>query len=158
VPLLTYSAITDSYSATTDSFSAITDPLSVITGPLCATCPSHLIPVLRGARFEIGTAWTRIRNAETNVQLTVLEQTTDFWIQIWSNEQIWNKCYIISLRRFPGVWISCAVVSEQTECSETSAHKIQTPGITQNKEHNIQNKEKFEILKSTICKLICWNV
>jgi len=32
---------------------------------------------------------------------------------------------------------------EQTECSETSAYKIQTPGgITQKKAYNIQNKAK----------------
>jgi hypothetical protein len=32
---------------------------------------------------------------------------------------------------------------EKTECSETPAHKIQTPGITQKKEYNIQNKTKI---------------
>ena len=31
---------------------------------------------------------------------------------------------------------------EQTECPETSAHKIRTPGFTQKKVHNIQNKTK----------------
>jgi hypothetical protein len=31
---------------------------------------------------------------------------------------------------------------EQTECSETSAYKIQMPGITQKKAYNIQNTEK----------------
>jgi hypothetical protein len=29
-----------------------------------------------------------------------------------------------------------------TECSETSAYKLQTPGITQKKAYNIQNKAK----------------
>ena len=32
---------------------------------------------------------------------------------------------------------------ELTECPETSAHKIQTQGITQKKEYNIQNKAKI---------------
>jgi len=31
---------------------------------------------------------------------------------------------------------------EQTECSETSAYKIQTPGITHKKTYNIQNTAK----------------
>ena len=31
---------------------------------------------------------------------------------------------------------------EQTECSETSAYKLQTPVITQTKAHNIQNTAK----------------
>ena len=31
---------------------------------------------------------------------------------------------------------------EQTECSETSAYKLQTPGITQKKAYNIQNTAK----------------
>jgi len=31
---------------------------------------------------------------------------------------------------------------EQTECSETSAYKFQTPGITQKKAYNIQNTAK----------------
>jgi len=31
---------------------------------------------------------------------------------------------------------------EQTECSETSAYKLQTRGITQKKTHNIQNTTK----------------
>jgi hypothetical protein len=30
----------------------------------------------------------------------------------------------------------------ETECSETSAYKIQTPGITQKEEYNIQNTAK----------------
>jgi len=48
------------------------------------------------------------------------------------------ECCILSSGWFPGVWILCADVSEHcsifigrledgTECSETSAHKIQTP-------------------------------
>jgi hypothetical protein len=34
---------------------------------------------------------------------------------------------------------------EQTACSETSAYKIQKPGITQVKQENIQSKAKFWI-------------
>jgi len=34
---------------------------------------------------------------------------------------------------------------EQTECSKMLAYKIQMPGITQKKAHNIQNTENFEI-------------
>ena len=34
---------------------------------------------------------------------------------------------------------------EQTECSEMSEYKIQTPGITQKKAYYIQNRRKFEI-------------
>jgi len=37
---------------------------------------------------------------------------------------------------------------EQTECSETSAYKLQTPGITQKKTYNIQNMAKLEIKKT----------
>jgi len=32
---------------------------------------------------------------------------------------------------------------EQTECSETSAHTIQMPGITQKKQYNIQNTARL---------------
>jgi len=52
-----------------------------------------------------------------------------------------SECCIISFGWFPSVWILCADVSEHsvqfsvdttcedgTECFETSAHKIQTPG------------------------------
>ena len=35
---------------------------------------------------------------------------------------------------------------EQTECSETSTYKINTPEITQKKAYNIQNKAKVWIL------------
>ena len=31
---------------------------------------------------------------------------------------------------------------EETECSETSAYKIQAPGITKKKEYSFQNTEK----------------
>jgi len=31
---------------------------------------------------------------------------------------------------------------EKTDCSETSAYKIQTPGITQKKAYNIQDTAK----------------
>jgi len=54
---------------------------------------------------------------------------------------------------------------EQTECSETSAYKIQTPGNYP--EENIQNTEHGESLKSRmsaasyICLSVCpfpWNI
>jgi len=41
---------------------------------------------------------------------------------------------------------------EQTECSETSAHKIQTPGNYP--EENIQHTEHSESLKSRIVHLL----
>jgi hypothetical protein len=41
---------------------------------------------------------------------------------------------------------------EQTECSETSAHKIQTPGNYP--EENIQHTEHGESLKSKILQLL----
>jgi hypothetical protein len=40
---------------------------------------------------------------------------------------------------------------EETECSETSAHKIQTPGI--HPKERIQHSEHGESLKSRILKL-----
>jgi len=42
---------------------------------------------------------------------------------------------------------------EQTECSETSAYKIQTPGNYP--EENIQRTEHGEILKSRILAVPC---
>ena len=44
-------------------------------------------------------------------------------------------------------------VMEQTECSETSAHKIQTPG--NNPEESIQPLEHGESLKSRMLELMC---
>jgi hypothetical protein len=51
---------------------------------------------------------------------------------------------------------------DQTECSETSAHKIQTPGNYP--EENIQHTEYGESLKSRIqitclefINTVCWN-
>jgi hypothetical protein len=41
---------------------------------------------------------------------------------------------------------------EQTECSETSAYKIQTPGNYP--EENIQHTEHGESLKSRICHIL----
>ena len=41
---------------------------------------------------------------------------------------------------------------EQTECSETSAHKIQTPGNYP--EENIQHREHGESLKSRIVYIL----
>jgi len=45
---------------------------------------------------------------------------------------------------------------EQTECSETSAHKIQTPG--NNPEESIQHLEHGESLKSRILMFFISNV
>ena len=72
---------------------------------------------------------------------------------------------ILSFGWFPGVWILCAVVSKHslcsifiggvstayedgTECSETTAHKIQTPG--NRLKERIQHSEHRESLKSEI--------
>jgi len=43
---------------------------------------------------------------------------------------------------------------EQTECSETSVYKIQTPGNYP--EENIQHTEHGESLKSRNATLLCW--
>ena len=45
---------------------------------------------------------------------------------------------------------------EQTECSETSAYKIQKPGNYSNKAYNIQNTAKvwnqeYKLLNSSYC-------
>ena len=45
---------------------------------------------------------------------------------------------------------------EQTECSETSAYKIQTPGNYP--EESIQNLEHGEILKSRITSISLYHV
>jgi len=46
---------------------------------------------------------------------------------------------------------------EQTECSETSAYKFQTPGNYP--EESIQHSEHGESLKSRIDSFVCsWNV
>jgi len=78
-----------------------------------------------------------------------------------------NYCCILSFGRFPGVWILCADISEhyvcsiftggvsgipactayedRTECSETSAHKIQKSG--NHRKERIQHSVNGEILK-----------
>jgi len=43
---------------------------------------------------------------------------------------------------------------EQTECSETSAHKIQTPGNYQ--KERIQHSQHGESLKSRIFTILCY--
>jgi hypothetical protein len=39
-----------------------------------------------------------------------------------------SECCMLSSGQFPDVWILYANISEQTECSETLAYKIQTLG------------------------------
>jgi len=83
------------------------------------------------------------------------------------------SCCILCYEWYPGVWILCADISEHyvcsifegglssytgykdgTECSETSAYKIQTPGnCLKEKEYNIQNTAEVWNLEDALYRL-----
>jgi len=50
------------------------------------------------------------------------------------------KTNVVSLVNSTHIYLPLKM--EKTECSETSAYKLQTPVITQKKAYNIQNKAK----------------
>jgi len=85
-----------------------------------------------------------------------------------------SECCILSFGWFPGiwptfrntlsaphseaVWATYTAYEDGTECSETSAHKIQTREITQKKEYNIKNVVGYDgrLFLNTRTKYIKW--
>ena len=64
-----------------------------------------------------------------------------YWLTLFSS-QTFSRINILTSSNLVILHTYLRMKMEQTVCSETSAYKIQRPGITQKKAYDIQNKAK----------------
>jgi len=123
-------------------------PVSVL-GPATTLTPSFL---LAQAIFELGSgyirAWLRLYSSLAQAIFELGSGYIRAWLRLYSSQtspRINTPTFsnLVILHTYPPMKM------EQTECSETSAYKIQTPGNYP--EENIQHTEHGESLKSRIC-------